>query len=186
MLSQILYAIILWLVVTMVTPKKVRVFISALLALLVVIFIAFLMLKPREPMVSVPSVGDQKAYELPYNDYQALLALPSMPGVIKAPVAEELSKLGKAILTVKDLNIEQLKSLELLQGFGEFSSGRLGIILRHVPATVREGKLVPSYQGLEFAVLPYHDELMAKSKSLETKSRVLEAIRNEVFKDESK
>lgn len=186
MLAQILFGIILWLVATMVTPQKLRVFISALVAVLVGIFVAFLVLNPREPMVSVPSVGDQKAYDLPYNDYQALIATPSMPNAIKIPQAEELSKLGKTLLTAKDCNAEQLKALENLQGFSEFSSGRLAIIFRTVPATVREGKLVPSYQGLEFTVLPYYDELKLKEKSLETKSKVLDAIRQEVFKGDSK
>ena len=136
-------------------------------------------------MVSVPEVGDQKAYELPFKDYKTLITPPVMLGVIKIPQSEELSKLGKSILTSKDLSPEQLKSLELLQGYTDFSAGKLGIILRFVPPTVHEGHLIPSYQGVEFTALPYYEELKAKEKILETKSKVLDAIREEVFKEQA-
>jgi hypothetical protein len=177
-MTEILFAGALWLIITIASPKKVRIFISFLSASLIVILLFFSLLGPKGDLtVSVPSFGDQEGYELPYNEYKALVTPPVITGVVAVPNAKDLSQLGKDILINKDLSADQIKSLEGIPGIEDFKSGRTGIILRYVPPTVQNGHLVPGYDGIEFTHLPYYDELKTKENQLKTKESVLDAIR---------
>ena len=53
------------------TPGKVRLFISILSAGLIGILLSFNLISPKELLVYIPGYKDEKAYELPYDDYQA-------------------------------------------------------------------------------------------------------------------
>jgi hypothetical protein len=171
MITEVAFAAGLWLVITICTPGKVRAFISVLSAGLIGVLLFFsVVLAPRELVVSIPSFGKEKGYDLPYDDFKALAAPKAISGVTKVENAEELSELGKDLITYKDLTEEQLLPLQSLEGFIDFSSGRTGLIPRYVAPMVKEGKLVPGYHGIEFAPLPHYDELRRKSE-------VIEAIR---------
>ena len=198
MSTEIIVAAVLWLLITVSTPSKVRAFISLLSGGLIFVLLFFSLISPRDLVVYIPSFGEDEGYELPYNDFKKLTETVAMPDVISVPNAEELSKLNKDILINKDLSPEQLKALEGAKGYADFSQGRTGIIPRYVAPTVRDGKLVPGFYGIEFAPLPLYKELQnannnleransnleKANKNLERKSKVLDAIRHIVNEDE--
>jgi hypothetical protein len=198
MSTEIIFAVTLWLIVTIATPSKVRVFISLMFSGLVGVLLFFSLLTPRELVVSVPSFGDSEGYDLPYHDFKELTDNPIIPDVFAVDTAEDLSNLGKDILIKKDLSAEQLKSIENLDGFKNFDRGLTGIIPRYVAPTVRGGKIVHGFYGVEFAPLPLykdlqqakqdlnkaHKDLDISNRHLERKSKVLDAIRHIVNEDE--
>ena len=173
MVTQISIAAFLWLLVTVVSPGKVRVFISALSAGLIAILLFFSLMKPGALVVSVPGYQGQEPYELPFSDFQALAAPKEIGTTIEIPNIADLKNLSKSILSVKDLSSEQLKSLEGSDGYEDFAAGETGVIIRYVAPSVENGKLRSGYDAVEFAPLPHFDELQRKQN-------VLDAIRDVV------
>lgn len=171
MVTQIGIAAFLWLLVTVVSPGKVRLFISVLSAGLIAILLFFSLMKPGALVVSVPGYQGQEPYELPFSDFQALASPKDVGTTIEIPNVADLKNLSKAILSVNDLSLDQLKFLEGSDGYEDFAAGVTGVIIRYVAPAVENGKLRPGYDAVEFAPLPHFDELKRKKN-------VLNAIRD--------
>lgn len=182
---EIIFALCLWLLITMVTPAKIRLFTSFVAATLIVVLIAFYLMDPKDLVVSVPSHAGQDGYDLPFEQFQSLISSDVDQNVKVLGEAEALAAIPKDILVREDLSEEQLKAVGALPGSEGFLAGKEGIIVRTIPATVEGGIYVPAKHGVEFSPLPLYDALKAteselrKTQSrLQTKENVLNAIRD--------
>jgi hypothetical protein len=185
MSTEIIFALCLWLLITLITPGKIRLFISFLAASLIIVLLFFSLVGPRDLLVSIPSFGEKEGYDLPYEDFQSLVSTEVDQNVQILTEAEALASIPKDILIKDDLSLEQLQAVGALPGSENFLQGREGIIIRTIPATVDQGLFVPAKHGIEFTPLPLYDTLEATKaqlnktqNSLQTKEHVLEAIRD--------
>lgn len=185
MSTEIIFALCLWLLITLVTPGKIRLFISFLSASLIIVLLFFNLIGPKELFVSIPSFGEQEGYDLPYEDFQNLVSGDVDQNVQVLIEAESMAAIPKDILVKEDLNEAQLQAVSTLRGSDAFLNGSQGIIIRTIPATVQGGLFVPAKHGVEFTPLPLYESLKSTEAELnktrarlQTKEHVLEAIRD--------
>lgn len=167
MSTEFIFALALWLLITVVTPGKIRLFISFLSASLILVLLFFTMIGPRELVVSIPSFGDARGYDIPYDDFLKLAEGQTDGDVIAYPGAESLSELGKDFIQAEDLTPEQMAELGAVPGVEDFKAGKTGMILHNVPSRIENGVFHEGYHGFEFIPLPLYEELKRKQDVLD-------------------
>jgi hypothetical protein len=180
MVTQIVFAAALWLVITLVTPGKVRLFISALSSGLIGVLLFFSLISPGALMVYIPGFQGEEGYELTYEEYQALAEPKTADGVIVIPNIDALKALDLDILAAKHLSADQLKALEGAAGYQDFAAGKTGMVIRYIAPSVKAGKLSEGYDAVEFAPLPYYEDLVSAKKEIVTKVKQLRNTQEEL------
>lgn len=174
-LSYIILAIVAWLIVSLITPKKVRPFISLITAIVVAIFL-FYILKgpPKEPTVLIPAHNGQEAYEISLKEFEALKESPDASALYSVENLDAFKKINKQIILHSDLSPELLHSLKDHPQFQTFIQGKTGVYVKSYGAHIQGQKVIPSIEGLEFISLPYHDV----NQKLKRKQLILDNIRS--------
>jgi len=174
---EIIIAFVIWIAVILSTPAKLRAFFAIISGSVIFLLLGFSIFSPKKNlMVYIPGKGDQKGFEVPYEEFQALLKASSVSeDFIIIPEIEKLKSIEKQVLTSDDLSSEQLKALEGKTGYQEFAAGEKGLVIRNVKARFDGDKVLPEFDAVEFSNLPLLDDLSRKQK-------VLNAIRDIVEK----
>lgn len=177
----IIVAGLLWLVVTVVTPAKIRPFISSV-CLLVVFAFAYFVYKngSGNDGVTVPARGKAEAFTLSWEDFDRLSQPSGLPDTLTLPGLDVPLAAGRTLLTHRDFDAQTLELLKDQPDFEAFSKGRIGLTLFKVPARLKDSTVIPEHVGARFSPLPFIDvteQLEATQRGLADKQGVIDKIR---------
>jgi hypothetical protein len=187
-MNQIIVAVVILVVIILVTPAKIRPFISFISLITVGIFAYYIyQTGEHDGNITIPESGDQPSYKISVLDFNKLTAVKtSQSAYVKVPNIETLAEKNKDILSYKDLSLEQLDALKNHAYYQSVLEGKMGLLIRNVDPYIENGKIQPGYRALEVLENKAVYELERKEGILHRKNKILEGINDILNSDSNK
>ena len=177
---EIIVAFVIWIAITLSAPAKLRIFFGLLSGGFIFLILAFNLLAPKKELfVTIPPSNGKPSFKIPFDEFQALMQTPE-EGLIILPEIETLKAKGKSVFTADDLSQDQLKVLATQPEYSAFVNKEKGLIIRHIEASIQEGKITPATDVVEFSNLPLLEPLNDTKKELVKKQKVLDKTKTDL------
>lgn len=180
---EIIVAFVIWIAITLSAPANLRIFFGLLSGGFIFLILAFSLLSPKKDLfVTIPPSNGQPSYQIPFDEFQALIQDSPTEGLLVLPDIDNLKAMGKNVFSAEDLSQDQLKVLENQADYSAFMNKEKGLIIRHIEASIQNGKITPAFDVVEFSNLPLLNSLNSTKQELVNKQKVLDKTKTDLHR----